>query len=296
MNPLRMLLMLVVPLMTACQSVPPLPSWQGSEGLEHTDLNRILDLRDDRELTAGQLVVELAEADRVLIGERHDNPDHHALQLWLLEAMARRRAQGSLLLEMLAPAQQAPVEAVQASIAKGDRPTNLTMQLNWQKGWDWSLYGPLVKYALAQPYPLLQANLDPDEIRSIYRERPEISGPPAAAEVQQALLEQIRRSHCEMLPDSQLPAMLAVQQQRDRRMAERIQAAPAPAMLLAGVFHVRRDVGVPLHLGADMGRERTKVLILAEVGERVQADQADFVWFTPKQPEKDYCATMRHRN
>ena len=296
MNPVRIVLMLVVPLLTACQSMPPLPSWQGSEGLEHSDLNRILDLRDGRELTPVQLVTELAEADRVLIGERHDNPDHHALQLWLLEAMALRRAQGSLLLEMLAPAQQVHVEAVQASIAEGDWPEDLTTQLNWQKGWGWSLYGPLVKHALAQSYPLLQANLDPDEIRAIYRERPEVSGAPAAPEVQQALLEQIRSSHCGMLPESQLPAMLAVQQQRDRRMAERLMAAPVPATLLAGVFHVRRDVGVPLHLSEDLGRERTKVLILAEVGESVRADQADLVWFTPKQPEKDYCTALRHRD
>ena len=63
--------------------------------------------------------------------------------------------------------------------------------------------------------------------------------------VREPLLEQIRESHCGMLPDSQMPAMLAVQQQRDRRMAERLLAAPAPAMLFAGAFHVRRDLGVP---------------------------------------------------
>jgi len=296
MNPVRILLMVVVPLLATCHSLPPLPSWQGPEGLEHADLNRILDLREGQQLTPRQLLAELAAAERILVGERHDNPDHHALQLWLLQALAQQREQGSLLLEMLDPVQQPRVEAVKASIAKGDWPEDLPAELGWQKGWDWSLYGPLVKHALAQPYPLLQANLDRDEISAIYRQRPEVTGPPAAAEVQQALFEQIRRSHCDMLPEAQLPAMLAVQQQRDRRMAERLQAAPAPAMLLAGVFHVRRDVGVPLHLNSGGDRERTKVLILAEVGERVEAAQADFVWFTPKQPEKDYCAALRHRD
>src|SRR5690606_40000804 len=64
----------------------------------------------------------------------------------------------------------------------------------------------------------------------------------------EALQEQIRVSHCQMLPEAHLPAMLAVQQQRDRRMAQQLIAAPKPAMLLAGAFHVRRDLGVPLHL------------------------------------------------
>lgn len=293
MNPVRILLMVAVPLLTACQSLPPLPAWQSPEGHEHVDLNRILDLRNGQQVTPKQLVAELAAAERVLVGERHDNPDHHALQLWLLQALAQQREQGSLLLEMLDPVQQIRVEAVQASIAQGHWPADLPAELDWQKGWEWPLYGPLVTYALAQPYPLLQANLDRDEIAAIYRQRPEVTGPPAAVEVQQALFEQIRSSHCDMLPESQLPAMLAVQQQRDRRMAERLEAAPTPAMLLAGVFHVRRDVGVPLHLRGGADQEHTRVLVLAEVGERVEADQADFVWFTPTQPEKDYCAALR---
>lgn len=296
MKPARILLMVVVSLLAACQSMPPLPSWQSPEGLEHADLNRILDLRDGQQLTPRQLVTALAAAERILVGERHDNPDHHALQLWLLHVLAQQRGQGSLLLEMLDPVQQGRVEAVQASIAQRDWPEDLPAALSWQEGWDWSLYGALMKYALTQPYPLLSANLDRDEISAIYRQRPVVTGPPAAAEVQQALFEQIRRSHCDMLPETQLPAMLAVQQQRDQRMAERLQAAPTPAMLLAGVFHVRRDVGVPLHLSGGSHRERTKVLILAEVGERVEAGQADFVWFTPKQPEKDYCAVLRRSN
>ena len=63
--------------------------------------------------------------------------------------------------------------------------------------------------------------------------------------------------------------MLAVQQQRDRRMAERLLAAPTPALLLAGAFHVRKDLGVPLHL-KDLGAgEGNAVLVLAEVGKTV---------------------------
>lgn len=293
MNPVRILLMAAVALLAACQSMPPLPSWQSAEGHEHVERNRIVDLRDGQPITPQQLVRQLASAQRVLVGERHDNPDHHALQLWLLQALTQQRAQGSLLLEMLDPVQQPRVEAVQESIARGDWPADLPAELNWQKGWDWPLYEPLVRYALAQFFLLLHANLDRDEIAAIYRQRPEVIGPPAALEVQQLLFGQIRRSHCGMLPESQLPAMLAVQQQRDGRMAERLEAAPTPAILLAGVFHVRRDVGAPLHLRAGADPKQTKVLILAEAGEPVVAEQADFVWYTPRQPEQDYCATLR---
>jgi len=87
--------------------------------------------------------------------------------------------------------------------------------------------------------------------------------------------------------------MLAVQQQRDRRMAERLLSASAPAVLLAGAFHVRKDLGVPLHL-SDLGaKDGNVVLMLAEVGKTVSAESADYVWYTAAQPEQDHCAKLR---
>jgi uncharacterized iron-regulated protein len=291
---MRFLFLFAMILLTACQSMPPLPAWQDPDGFDHPDLGQIVDLRSGKRLSPQQLLNELADADQVLVGERHDNPDHHALQRWLLEALAQRREQGSVLLEMLNPDQQEKVLRVQAAIARGQRPADLPAALGWQSGWKWELYAPLVEYALAQPYPLLQANLDRAEISSIYRSKPRLTGAAATAQVQDTLLKEIRVSHCDMLPEAQLPAMLAVQQQRDRRMAQQLNAAPKPAILLAGAFHVRRDLGVPLHL-RDQDDGGTRVLMLAEAGEVLQAEQADFVWFTPAQPQQDHCAKLREK-
>ncbi|NQD91293.1 iron(III) ABC transporter [Pseudomonas sp. CrR25] len=279
-------------LLAGCQAtLPPLPAWQSPQGREHAELGRIVELSSGRQLSPEQLVERLAAAPRVLVGEQHDNPDHHALQLWLLQALAVRREQGSLLLEMLDPSQQARVDAAQAAPRL---PADLPAALAWQPGWDWALYGPLVRHALAQPYPLRAANLERDELRAIYRRQPALpAGAATVTKVREQLLAQIREAHCGKLPDSQLPAMLAVQQQRDRRMAEAVLAAPAPALLLAGAYHVRRDLGVPLHL-ADLGRgDGVLVLQLAEVGHRVAADQADFVWYTAAVEEEDHCAGLQ---
>lgn len=291
---LRIVLMTVLGLLSACQStVPPVPAWQATAQREHPQLGVIEDLRTGQRLTPDALLARLAGAPQVLVGEKHDNPDHHALQLWLLRGLAGERAQGSLLLEMLNPDQQSKVEAVQQHLRQGERLENLPRQLGWQKGWAWSLYGPLVDYALQQPFPLLAANLDRDEIMAIYRSKPALSGRASAAEpVQKALLDDIRASHCGLLPEAQLPAMLAVQQQRDRRMAERLLAAPVPALLLAGGFHVRKDLGVPLHM-KDLAGVEPVVLMLAEAGQTVSAEQADYVWYTAALPEQDYCAQLR---
>ena len=275
-----------------CQaSLPPLPAWQASERRDHGHLGQILDLGSGDALTPGQLVARLAEAPRVLVGEKHDNPDHHALQLWLLRALESRRPQGSLLLEMLQPAQQPLIDALEGQT---ELPEKLPEALAWQAGWDWEMYGPIVREALQRSVPLLAANLTPDEMRQAYRNPPVWEDAHSnTPRVRDALLEHVRAGHCGLLPQKLLPAMLAVQQQRDRRIAERVLAAPRPALLLAGSYHVRKDLGVPLHLADLEATGETKVVLLVEVGEKVEPGMADYVWYTAALPGEDYCAQLR---
>ncbi|WP_339490470.1 ChaN family lipoprotein [Pseudomonas sp. EL_65y_Pfl2_R95] len=292
---MRFALLICIGLLAGCQAaLPTLPEWQSPQGRDAANLGQIKDLRSGELLTASELVERLSAAGQVLIGEQHDNPDHHALELWLLRAMASQREQGSIVLEMLTSSQQSAVDEAQKTLQAGQPIADLAKQLDWQQGWDWSMYGPIVRYALEQRANLLAANLDRAEMMQIYRKQPVLSGSASTAQaVREPLLEQIRESHCGLLPDSQLPAMLVVQQQRDRRMAERLQQADKPAVLLAGAFHVRRDLGVPVHL-RDLGDSTINaVLIFSEVGKPVSADQADYVWYTAAVEDKDHCAELR---
>jgi uncharacterized iron-regulated protein len=192
---------------------------------------------------------------------------------------------------MLTPDQQPRVDDVRRTSTP---PADLPGALAWQSGWDWNLYGPIVRFALTQPYPLLAANLDTPEVRAVYANPPTLSGSRSnAASVKDELLKQVSESHCGLLPTSQMPAMLAVQQQRDRRMAERLLAAPTPSLLFAGAYHARKDVGAPIHV-LDLGEPQAPaVLMLAEQGSEVTPAMADYVWYTPATPPQDYCAQMR---
>ena len=278
---MRGILMLALLLLSACQHVSTPPPVVGE----------IRDLRSGQTLTAEELIERLEKSSRLIVGEQHDNRDHHELQLWLLQSLGQRRPQGSLLLEMLTPDQQPRVDDVRRTSTP---PADLPGALAWQSGWDWNLYGPIVRFALSQPYPLLAANLDTLEVRAVYANPPTLSGSRSnAASVKDELLKQVSDSHCGLLPTSQMPAMLAVQQQRDRRMAERLLAAPMPSLLFAGAYHARKDVGVPIHV-LDLGEPQAPaVVMLAEQGSEVTPAMADYVWYTPATPPQDYCAQMR---
>jgi uncharacterized iron-regulated protein len=278
---MRGILLLAVLLLSACQHVSVPPPVNGE----------IRDLQNGQVLTAQELLERLAKPSRLIVGEQHDNRDHHQLELWLLQSLGEQRPQGSLLLEMLTPDQQPRVDDVRHAPTP---PSNLPTALAWQEGWDWALYGPIVRFALTQPYPLLAANLDNLDVRAVYAKPPALSGSRSnAASVKDELLAEISDSHCGLLPTSQMPAMLAVQQQRDRRMAELLLAAPTPSLLFAGAYHARKDVGVPIHV-LDLGQAQAPtVLLLAEQGAEVTAAMADYVWYTPASPPQDYCEQMR---
>lgn len=272
-------------------ALPELPAWQSSQGLEEPALGQIQALPSGRVLTPDELVQALSDVPRILVGEKHDNPDHHALQRWLLQALQTARPQGSVVLEMLQPAQQPLIDKVQR---QAQLPSDLPAALDWQQGWDWQMYAPIVLEALKGPGVLLAGDLSPEAMRGAYRRQPVLSGERSnAPQVKAALLEQVREGHCGLLPESQLPAMLVIQQQRDRHMAERLLAAPQPALLLAGAYHARKDLGVPLHLIDLQAQGDTRVLLLAEVGQKVEAGMADYVWYTAALPEQDYCAQLR---
>lgn len=263
----------------------PLPDWASPEQLEHPRLGQALDTRSGAWLTSDELVRRLRDEPYVVVGEKHDNVDHHRLQRWLLERLHAERPQGSLLLEMLTPAQQPQVNALRGSAAALSDEA-IRIRLDWQDGWPWSLYGEVVRWGLDRPQRLLSANLDRTEIEQLYRGEP----PPMPEYDSKArgLLEQtIAEAHCGKLPAEHTPAMLAIQHARDRRMAEQLAAAPLPTMLIAGSFHVRRDAGVPLHWRGD---DKLAVLLLVEAGDELPgAAQADYVWLTPALPAVDYC-------
>ncbi|MDR8481709.1 ChaN family lipoprotein [Serratia sp. IR-2025] len=276
---MRYLILLAALALGACSQTPVKTSAGNID-----KLGSITDLHSGATLTPEQLLTRLAQQPRVILGEKHDNPYHHQIEQWLVQQLPLRRPQGSVLMEMINPNQQAQVDKVKRWLQSDPtvRDGRVAELIAWQPGWKWELYGGVTMAAMRAPYPLWSANLDRSEIKAFYQQ-PQfpaglLSAQPA---VRKALEETIRTSHGGQIEADQLQAMLAIQQQRDRRMAERLLAAPTPALLIAGGYHAAKSVGVPLHVRDLQPAAAPTVLMLAEPGVQVDANTADYLWITP---------------
>ena len=283
--------------LSACSSVAPVTapatgtaattSAAPASAQDVRQLGEIVDLRSGQRLSAEQLLAQLAAAPRVIVGEQHDQLSHHRIEQWLLQQLQGQRPQGSVLLEMLNPDQQAKVDKVKPWLQTDPvvRPEHVAELLAWQPSWKWAQYGDLVMTVMRAPYPVWSANLDRSEIKQLFIDQPAVQGKHSNlandGKVHDKLKDIIRVMHDNQIDEPRLGAMLSVQQQRDRRMAERLLAAPAPAVLIAGAYHAHKDLGVPLHVQDLTGGPAPLVLVLAQQGATVLAPQADFVWYTP---------------
>ncbi|MFY9997312.1 MAG: ChaN family lipoprotein [Leclercia sp.] len=283
-NFFRPLVLSSILLIAGCHSPP---SATMSKTQVANDCNCIQDAASGKVITPADLIATLASAPVVIVGEEHTNERHHQIEQWLLLNLNKTRQQGSVLLEMIAVDQQAAVDRVKAQGLAGTQvsPTRAAEAMRWNSGWPWDLYRDVVMTALEGPGPLLAANISREQVSALYKNPVFPAGAAASREqVREALSAVIYLMHDGQLKGEQVHAMLSIQQQRDRFMAEQIRKAPRPALLIAGGYHAAKDIGVPLHL-ADLQVEPPVVVMLTTDGTKVSAKQADYIWSVPAQKQ-----------
>ncbi|MCS6901115.1 MAG: ChaN family lipoprotein [Myxococcales bacterium] len=317
----RRLFLLALALLAGCSAAPTTPTipapvapppavggpWQSKLDEQNPLVGRIWDPQA-RAFVSEEVLLERARtADHVLLGEKHDNPDHHRLQARMLQGLADRRP--AVVFEMIDLVQQ---EALDAHLRDhpGDA-AGLGAVLSWEKrGWPaWPLYQSIAEVALGAGLRLLAGNISTAQARAVVKEGLGSLGAeqverwglttPLPGPLQVALQEELRRSHCGYLPERILPGMADAQRARDAAMADRMLSVQGPAVLIAGAGHTRTDRGVPWYLRT----RRPGVQVVSVAFREVQASQQeppppeeashDLLWFTPRLDDDDPCARIR---
>ncbi len=301
-------------LTTGCtQVIAPIGSWESGLYTNHPLVGKIWDNNKEAFIDGDELFVAITNSQYVLLGEKHDNPDHHRLQLDLLNQLIASNKLDSISLEMIDSSSDDRLETIQQqNINSLDE---LKVYLEWEEeGWDWPYYGPLILDSLQAGIAVRSANISSQQVGEMYGQPLDeaVSSVLDATAIEQ-LNEEIDASHCNMLPASQFPAMVGIQQARDHQMALSLtfeQADLLPGMirlLVAGNYHVRQDLSVPnyiMALNPSTSREQIVALAFLEVDpesddplDYMQAYSSispyDFIWFTPSSSNEDYCASLQ---
>lgn len=296
----------------------PWLAWQSPLGHEDPLVGRVWDTRERRFVSPDAVAERAAASDFALLGEKHDNPDHHRLQAWLIESVARAGRRPAVVLEMI-PVDREPELAAAIAAHPGD-PDAIAAALDWAHGgWpDFALYRPIFAAALAARLPLAAGDLPRAELAKLRRgglaeipsdERARLAlDPPPSEEARRAFAEEVREAHCGIAPDAMVDAMIDAQRARDATLASVMLSAGARdgALLIAGAGHVRRDRGVPLYLARRAPGRSVLALAFSEVqrgageaGENPETRAAragtefDLVWFTPRVDDQDPCERFR---
>jgi len=292
-------------------------SWKSTFGRNHPLTGRIWDVTSARFIDRQSLVTRLARADFLLLGERHDNPDHHLLQAEVLRsliALGRRPAVGFEMFGL----DDANAIANHLAFAPNDA-AGLGPAVNWEKsGWpDWAMYQPIAEAAFQAKLRIVATNLplatarkmssdglaaiEPSVRRELGLDRP-LSDAMFAT-----MAADIRNSHCGYASEESVKAMVGVQRARDAQMAQSLIAAGDPdgAILVAGAGHVRNDYGIPIYLTAKAPGKQVISIAFLEVDDQKPEPHNyalpdpngrlpfDYVWFTARVDDENPCEKFK---
>lgn len=292
--------------LAACSTAPQ--SWQESGGAAHPLVGQIYRVADGGAVSESGLIETAAAADFVLIGERHDNRDHHRLQARIVQALQHdARQPRAVAFEMIGVDRQ--LDVVEYLDRHPGDAAGLGAAVDWEaRGWPaWGLYEPVARAALANGAQIVAADLDEAEKRAVFDHGAEalrarfVRRTGLDRELPAALTSDLRgelhEAHCGQASPEVVRGMYQVQRARDAMMADRLAAGSGKAggILIAGNGHVRNDRGVPWYLAQLEPGARTLSIGLVEVRDdlpRLPHDLPyDYVWFTPSVDDGgDACA------
>lgn len=305
-------------------------SWAGDLYADSPLVGKIWSFKKQALITPEELLADLNSARYVLLGELHDNADHHTLQARIMgalgkEAKTSNKPAPAVVMEMIRVDQMRRLNAY-LETAK-PKAKYLGNALEWeQNGWPaWAIYQPIgeeiFKYNM-EIYPghtsrmqinhLIKSDLSilPEKARETFRLNIPLSEPKT-----KSLMQEIRDAHCDRLPENVIKPMSDVQRFRDAWMADvLIQASETEdgkdrqSILIAGKGHTRIDRGAPWYLEKRTPDQKGLVVHFIEanataksmndllaargISTKDKEKRADYFWVTPSLKRGDPCENI----
>ena len=271
-----------------------------------------LDAAKPRAIEESKIVAEMAQRDVVLLGEHHDEHDHHLWQLQTLAALHAARPDMVIGFEAF-PRRVQPV--LDRWVAGELDPARFLREVEWEKVWNLppDLYMPLFQFARIKRIPMVALNVEKSLTEAIgakgwdaidVKQREGVSrAAPPVAEYEEHLFNVFKEhgaARTSKTPlertDRRFRNFVEAQGTWDRAMAEglasRVKAQTGAKPLAVGIMgagHVRGGYGV-VHQLRDIGVTRVGTLLPLEAATEcadIKTAMADAVFVLPSAPRSE---------
>ena len=277
--------------------------WQASFFQDHPLVGKIWDTHKNDWVSAEKFEYELLHYDYILLGEAHNNPDHHSLQAEVINTLASSGKKPSVVMEMLS----------QQSWRDQPRKWNKLFELQTRaemlnEGWPWRLYEPVLASVVQHQLELFAGNIGSEELHQWANKKSTDVENNAASEYAYnaqnyaTLKKNIIASHCGHANHGFVSFMSRAQMQRDSVMASSLLNKDLPVVFIVGSGHVRNDYAVPMQLRRK--HKQTAYLSVAYIAVQEGKDNPqdylqgisnlyDILYFTPSHTNEDPCVKFR---
>jgi len=148
-------------------ALAPLSAWVSKLGKEHPLVGKIWSPAAQESVLPTEVLRAATEADVVLVGETHDNPDHHKLQAWLLRQLALKGKRPAVVMEMIGAEKSDTLANV--LLASNVTADSVGTRLDWDNsGWpSFAIYRPIMEAALGGNLTILPGDASKDQVRQV---------------------------------------------------------------------------------------------------------------------------------
>jgi uncharacterized iron-regulated protein len=279
---------------------------------DHPLVGKIWDMKSRSFIDEATVLSRIDKATVLLLGETHDNPQHHELQQKLLKARIASGARPALMMEQLDDDSQ---PALDRALAGSDRNEVLSSVTKLIKFTDWKFYRPFLAIAVENKLPVIAANISSLRLQPVIwkgfaaydaKDLKRLAVEQVWSRSRQSYMERnMGGAHCGKLKDELRAGLTRSQRLRDALMVDSAMSSLGRGVVgIVGSGHARRDVGMPIYFAARAPQARIFSIAFMEVSpgrkdaKSYAAQSAtgdvpyDVIWFTPRVERADPCAEL----
>jgi len=280
---------------------PEMPPIVSVEGLSrHFVMGQVIHVGTGESLSFDQFIDQLKTKDLIFIGEVHDNPEHHLIQVQILQLLLSQNGSPRVGMEFFQKPQQ---EFIDSYMAGASTESEFLEDVAWEKNWsfDYSFYRPLILAVKEKKSKILAINapnhivrkvaksglssLDPGE-RDLLAKNIDLKN-----EKHRAYLMEIFKynAHSDLKNFEYFyEAQCVWEDTMAENIAESLKKTKENMIVLTGNGHIINKFGVPDRVSDRIPvHMATIVLLPMEDGKQtISREIADYVWLTGKYPER----------